>query len=69
MSSSDASVPSSVALSPSDAEAVPGLVEEIRRGGGVIAALTCGVDKGLWKLMAKNGDRPQNISDLAKALA
>ncbi|KUI71849.1 hypothetical protein VM1G_07831 [Cytospora mali] len=79
MSSSDASVPLSVALSPGDGEAVPGLIEDIRSGvdtwrgfendeDDTKLALTCGVDKGLWKLMAKNGDRPQKVSSLAWAL-
>ncbi|KAK9778976.1 putative O-methyltransferase domain-containing protein [Seiridium cardinale] len=34
---------------------------------GVIAALSTGTVSGLWKTMAKNGDRPQRVSDLAVA--
>ncbi|OHW92252.1 catechol o-methyltransferase [Colletotrichum incanum] len=35
---------------------------------GVLAGLNLGVDAGLWKLMAKNGDRPQKVSELAASL-
>lgn len=35
---------------------------------GAMAGLCFGVDAGLWKLMAKNGDRPQKVSELAEAL-
>ncbi|TLD12127.1 uncharacterized protein PgNI_03583 [Pyricularia grisea] len=31
-------------------------------------ALTFGIDTGLWELMARNGDRPQAVADLAAAL-
>ena len=31
-------------------------------------ALVTGVDAGLWILMAKNGDGPQNVADLADTL-
>lgn len=30
--------------------------------------LVTGVDAGLWILMAKNGDGPQNVADLADTL-
>lgn len=30
--------------------------------------LVTGVDAGLWKLMAQNGDGPQNVADLAETL-
>ncbi|TLD26357.1 hypothetical protein PspLS_05160 [Pyricularia sp. CBS 133598] len=33
-----------------------------------IGALTFGIDTGLWELMARNGDRPQAVADLAGAL-
>ncbi|KAK8025498.1 S-adenosyl-L-methionine-dependent methyltransferase [Apiospora arundinis] len=36
---------------------------------GAMAGLTTGVDTGLWALMAKNGDRPQRVSELASTLA
>ncbi|RTE85342.1 hypothetical protein BHE90_000116 [Fusarium euwallaceae] len=36
---------------------------------GAIAGLSFGVETGLWKLMAKNGDRPQKVSELAANLA
>lgn len=35
---------------------------------GVDTGLVTGVDAGLWILMAKNGDGPQNVSDLADKL-
>lgn len=35
---------------------------------GVDTGLVTGVDAGLWILMAKNGDGPQNVSDLAEKL-
>ncbi|KAF4958401.1 hypothetical protein FSARC_11035 [Fusarium sarcochroum] len=35
---------------------------------GAIAGLSFGVETGLWKLMASNGDRPQKVSELAKSL-
>ncbi|CAJ2508351.1 Uu.00g133770.m01.CDS01 [Anthostomella pinea] len=35
---------------------------------GALAGLQLGVDTGLWKLMAKNGDEPQKVGDLADAL-
>ncbi|KAK7921285.1 hypothetical protein PG985_009307 [Apiospora marii] len=35
---------------------------------GAMAGLTTGVDTGLWALMAKNGDRPQKVSELASAV-
>ncbi|KAK1505116.1 hypothetical protein CABS01_08894 [Colletotrichum abscissum] len=35
---------------------------------GAIAGINFGVDTGLWKLMAKNGDRPQTVKELAEAL-
>ncbi|KAK7402778.1 hypothetical protein QQX98_011458, partial [Neonectria punicea] len=35
---------------------------------GVMAAIIFGVDTGLWKLMASNGDRPQTIPELADGL-
>ncbi|KAJ0310946.1 hypothetical protein COL516b_001646 [Colletotrichum fioriniae] len=35
---------------------------------GAIAGINFGVDTGLWRLMAKNGDRPQTVKELAEAL-
>lgn len=35
---------------------------------GATAALNFGVDSGLWQLMAKNGDEPQRVADLAANL-
>ncbi|PHH90714.1 hypothetical protein CDD83_2868 [Cordyceps sp. RAO-2017] len=35
---------------------------------GAIAAITFGIDSGLWKLMARNGDVPQKVAELAPAL-
>ncbi|OHW94104.1 catechol o-methyltransferase [Colletotrichum incanum] len=35
---------------------------------GVLAGLNFGVDAGLWELMARNGDRPQKVSELAASL-
>ncbi|TQN69426.1 O-methyltransferase [Colletotrichum shisoi] len=35
---------------------------------GALAGLNFGVDSGLWRLMAKNGDRPQKIGELAESL-
>ncbi|CAH0057914.1 unnamed protein product [Clonostachys solani] len=35
---------------------------------GALAGLNFGVDTGLWKLMAKNGDKPQKVDDLASTL-
>ncbi|CAI6039083.1 unnamed protein product [Clonostachys chloroleuca] len=35
---------------------------------GALAGLNFGVDSGLWKLMAKNGDKPQKVDDLASTL-
>ncbi|KAK8087155.1 O-methyltransferase- family 2 [Apiospora phragmitis] len=35
---------------------------------GAMAGLTTGVDTGLWALMAKNGDKPQKVSELASSL-
>ncbi|KAK7425773.1 hypothetical protein QQZ08_007749 [Neonectria magnoliae] len=35
---------------------------------GAMAGLLFGVDTGLWELMAKNGDRPQKVSELAESL-
>ncbi|CAI4214094.1 unnamed protein product [Parascedosporium putredinis] len=35
---------------------------------GAMAGLCFGVDSGLWKLMAKNGDRPQTVAELAEPL-
>lgn len=35
---------------------------------GVDTGLVTGVDAGLWILMARNGDGPQNVSDLADKL-
>ncbi|KAF4119523.1 O-methyltransferase [Geosmithia morbida] len=32
---------------------------------GALAGLNFGVDTGLWKLMAENGDKPQKVADLA----
>ncbi|KAK8024422.1 O-methyltransferase- family 2 [Apiospora rasikravindrae] len=34
----------------------------------VFAAILCGNECGLWKLMAKNGDRPQRVKELAATL-
>ncbi|KAK7973168.1 Winged helix-turn-helix transcription repressor DNA-binding [Apiospora saccharicola] len=34
----------------------------------VFSAILCGNECGLWKLMAKNGDRPQRVKDLAGSL-
>ncbi|KAK8037279.1 Winged helix-turn-helix transcription repressor DNA-binding [Apiospora marii] len=34
----------------------------------VFSAILCGNECGLWKLMAKNGDRPQRVKELAGAL-
>lgn len=36
--------------------------------GGALAAFNYGVDSHLWKLMAKNGDEEQKVSELAKEL-
>ncbi|KAK2730267.1 sterigmatocystin 8-o-methyltransferase [Colletotrichum kahawae] len=98
----------SIATSPNDLAAVPGLLKELNAGigslstggqearhelllkarsivqaleapretmikhcwaqTGSIAGVNFGVDSGLWKLMAKNGDRPQNVTELAEAL-
>ncbi|TLS29559.1 hypothetical protein PpBr36_01431 [Pyricularia pennisetigena] len=33
-----------------------------------IGALTFGIDTGLWELMARNGDRPQGVAELAGPL-
>lgn len=33
-----------------------------------MGAFNLGIDKGLWKLMAKNGLRPQKVADLAREL-
>jgi hypothetical protein len=35
---------------------------------GAIAALSFGVDSGLWTLMAENGDKPQQVVELASSL-
>jgi hypothetical protein len=35
---------------------------------GAIGAIGFGVDSGLWVLMARNGDQPQNVTDLAASL-
>ena len=35
---------------------------------GAIAAIAVGVDSGLWVLMARNGDKPQKVTDLAASL-
>lgn len=35
---------------------------------GVDTGLVTGIDAGLWVLMAKNGDGPQNVADLAETL-
>ncbi|KAH8892452.1 S-adenosyl-L-methionine-dependent methyltransferase [Thozetella sp. PMI_491] len=35
---------------------------------GVAAAISLGVDTGLWSLMAKEGDKPQKTADLASSL-
>ncbi|KAK2037189.1 S-adenosyl-L-methionine-dependent methyltransferase [Colletotrichum somersetense] len=35
---------------------------------GALAALNFGVDSGLWKLMAKHGDKPQKVGELAADL-
>lgn len=35
---------------------------------GTFAAINFGVDCGLWKLMAQNGDRSQQVSELATKL-
>jgi hypothetical protein len=35
---------------------------------GAIAGLSLGVETGLWKLMAKNGDKPQKVVDLAESV-
>ncbi|KFH42551.1 Demethylsterigmatocystin 6-O-methyltransferase-like protein [Hapsidospora chrysogenum ATCC 11550] len=35
---------------------------------GATGAIAWGVDCGLWKLMARNGDRPQKVADLASEL-
>lgn len=35
---------------------------------GAFAGFNYGVDSGLWTLMAKNGDRPQKVSELSQAL-
>ncbi|KAF5505543.1 O-methyltransferase [Colletotrichum siamense] len=98
----------SIATSPNDLAAVPGLLKELNAGigslstggqearhelllkarsivqaleapretmikhcwaqTGAIAGINFGVDSGLWKLMAKNGDRPQKVTELAEAL-
>lgn len=34
-----------------------------------MAGLNFGVDSGLWKLMAQNGDMPQKVDELAEKLA
>jgi hypothetical protein len=36
---------------------------------GAMSGLIFGVDTGLWKLMAENGEKPQKVSDLATSLA
>lgn len=36
--------------------------------GGALNGFNYGVDSGLWTLMAKNGDRPQKVSELAETL-
>lgn len=33
-----------------------------------MAAFNVGVEKGLWKLMAENGPRPQRVDELAEEL-
>ncbi|TEA12127.1 O-methyltransferase mpaG [Colletotrichum sidae] len=98
----------SIATSPNDLAAVPGLLKELSAGvgalsseghearhemllkarslvqaletpretmikhcwaqTGALAGLNFGVDTGLWKLMAENGDRPQKVEDLARDL-
>jgi cyanophycinase-like exopeptidase len=35
---------------------------------GAIAGLSLGVETGLWKLMAENGDKPQKVTDLAESI-
>lgn len=35
---------------------------------GAMAGFNFGVDCGLWTLMAKNGDKPQKVTDLAESL-
>ncbi|KAJ5385475.1 Winged helix-turn-helix transcription repressor DNA-binding [Penicillium concentricum] len=35
---------------------------------GAISAIGFGVDSGLWVLMARNGDQPQKVTDLAASL-
>lgn len=39
------------------------------RQTGAMAGLNFGVDSGLWKLMAQNGDMPQKVDELAEKLA
>lgn len=35
---------------------------------GAIAGLSFGVETGLWKKMAENGDKPQKVTDLAESI-
>ncbi|EWZ31442.1 S-adenosyl-L-methionine-dependent methyltransferase [Fusarium oxysporum Fo47] len=99
----------SIATSPNNLEAVPGLLTDLKTGvsalsagsrearhdmlikartlvqsletpretmlkhcwaqTGAMSGLIFGVDTGLWKLMAENGEKPQKVSDLATSLA
>ncbi|OKP14019.1 Demethylsterigmatocystin 6-O-methyltransferase [Penicillium subrubescens] len=70
------SVDESIATEPNDIKAVPKLLKEITQAfdifttsnTGAIAGLNFGVDSGLWKLMAQNGDKPQKVGELAAEL-
>lgn len=33
-----------------------------------MAGFNLGIDTGLWTLMAKNGDKPQKVTDLSREL-
>ncbi|KXH57984.1 hypothetical protein CSAL01_07434 [Colletotrichum salicis] len=43
-------------------------LDQLETKTGAIAGINFGVYTGLWKLMAKNGDRTQMVKDLAEAL-
>ncbi|KAJ4419212.1 hypothetical protein N0V82_005119 [Gnomoniopsis sp. IMI 355080] len=44
------------------------MIKHVWSQGGVLGAISYGVDSHLWKVMAKSGDRPQKVSELAEGL-
>ncbi|PHH80747.1 hypothetical protein CDD82_1538 [Ophiocordyceps australis] len=71
------SVDPAIATKPNNVDALPSLLKEINTGvyslvsgepPGVLSAILFGVDCGLWKLMAHNGQEIHKVSELATAL-